>query len=48
MFAQADDDGCQNSLGSEDEEMDEEGDQDHHPAPTSLGVVVLLQGPQLP
>ena len=44
---EADDDGGEDGLGAEDEAVDEAGDEDHYPAPASLGVVVLLESPQL-
>ena len=46
-LAEADDDGGEDGLGAEDETVDEAGDEDHHPSPASLGVVVLLESPQL-
>ena len=47
-LAEADDDGGEDDLGAEDEAVHEAADGEHHPAPPALGIVVLLQSPQLP
>ena len=47
-LAETDHNGGEDSLGAEDEAVDQEGDEEDDPAPTSLRVIVLLQRPQLP
>ena len=45
---EADDDGGEDNLRAEDEDVDHGGHAEDDPAPASLGVIMLLQCPELP